>query len=110
MAFERLSSYVTETGVDSRNLVRWTYLKISNAYKTVWVVMVYRPCMPSSIRRRGEKREGGTVWEQHDRYCRALGEVRDPLEMFNADLLRDLREWKKWGRNYIDGRFQSAHI
>ena len=41
MAFGRLSSYVTETGVDLRNLGRWTYLKIANAYKIVWVVMAY---------------------------------------------------------------------
>ena len=54
MAFGRLSSYVTETGTDATNLGRWTHLKISNAYKTVRVVMAYRPCMPSSIRRRGK--------------------------------------------------------
>ena len=41
MAFGRLSSYVTEMGADSQNLGRWTYLKISNAYKTVRVVMAY---------------------------------------------------------------------
>ena len=87
MAFGRLSSYVTEMGADSQNLGRWTYLKISNSYKTVQVVMAYRPCMPSSIRRRGKDREGGTAWEQHDRYFRAQGEERDPLEVFNSDLL-----------------------
>ena len=54
MAFGRLSSYVTKTGVDSRNLGRWTYLKISNAYKTVRVVMAYQPFMPSSIQCRGK--------------------------------------------------------
>ena len=41
MAFGQLSSYVTEMGVDSQNLGRWTYLKISNAYKIVRVVMAY---------------------------------------------------------------------
>ena len=80
------------TGADSQNLGKWTYLKISNAYKTVQVVMVYRPCVPSNIRRRGKDREDGTAWEQHNEYFRARGEERDPLEMFDYDPLVDLYE------------------
>ena len=63
--------------------------------------MAYRPCMLSSIRRPGKYQEGGTVWEQHDRYFRARGEERDPLEMFDTDLLGDLRKWRKNGEEII---------
>ena len=73
MAFGRLSSYVTETGADSTNLGRWTHLKISNAYKTVRVVMAYRPCMPSSIRRRGKN-------EMEEQYGRNMTDILERVE------------------------------
>ena len=92
MSFGRLSSYLTETGADSRNLGRWTYLKISNAFKTARVVIAYRPCMPGSIRRQGKDPECRMVQEQHDRYFRAQEKERDLLEMFDYDLLHALHE------------------
>ena len=51
MLFGWLSSYVVETGAHPRNLGKWTYLMIFNAYKIVRVVMEYWPCIPSMLQR-----------------------------------------------------------
>ena len=94
MAFGQISPYVTKVTPDSTGLGRWVTLTLSSGSKVVNVVMAYRPCFPSSIRRRGKDRLGSTVWEQQDRYFRARGEFRDPLEMFDTQLLELMRGWR----------------
>ena len=73
MAPGRFVSYDIETGSDLRNLGRWMFLLLRNVYKTVRVIMAYRPCKSHPIRRRGKGWVGGLSWEQHDRYFRSLG-------------------------------------
>ena len=72
MSFGSFSDYVVESKSYDTGLGRWTYQTIKNAYKTVRIIVAYRPGKnpPSSLRRRGIGRHklGSTVWEQHDRY------------------------------------------
>jgi hypothetical protein len=67
MAFGQISPYVTKVSPDSTGLGRWVTLTLSSGSIVVNVVMAYRPCFPSSIRRHGKDRLGSTVWEQQDR-------------------------------------------
>ena len=102
MTFGSFSDYVVESKSDDTGLGRWTYQTIKNAYKTVRLIVAYRPGKnpPSSLRRRGIGRHklGSTVWEQHDRYFRSRGILdKSPREMFDKHLLELLRGWRRDG-------------
>ena len=100
--YGRLSAYAEPVRRDPRNLGRWIVLTIKNAHKTVRIVMGYRLCLPSSVRRRGKGRLGSTVWEQHDRYIRREGIFAnkspgkeknifmDPRDLFDMDLIAEI--------------------
>ena len=71
MAFGRLAGFVVsqdEVGQDPTGLGRWCSMLIKSESKTVRMVVAYRPTRPTSLRRRGTRKLGGTVWEQHERY------------------------------------------
>jgi hypothetical protein len=94
MAFGQISPYVSKVEPDSTGLGRWVTLTLANGEKEVKVVMAYRPCFPTSIRRRGRDKLGSTVWEQHERYFRDRGEFRDPLELFDVHITDMIRQWR----------------
>ena len=61
------------------------------------VSVVYRPCKPADIRRRGVNKSGkrSKVWEQHVRYFKKKGILDpDPRELFDKDLFKLLRSWR----------------
>jgi hypothetical protein len=93
IAFGKLSEYV-KVEPDPTGLARWITLTLTNEERVSRVVMAYKPCYPSAIRRRGKDRLGSTVWEQQDRYWRKRDNFDDPRDIFNEDLLALLRKWR----------------
>ena len=92
MAVGRLSSFVTEVGVDASGLGRWAWVYVGGCGKHTRIITAYKPC--NSGRR---ETRGGTVWNQHARYFEARGEIRNPRAMFTSDLLSLLQTWKSAG-------------
>jgi len=90
-AFGWLSSFVTDTSIDSTGLGRWSWLYVGGGGKTTWILIAYQPVRPNNITC------GGTVWDQHVHYFEARGEVRNPCIMFQLDLLSLLCVWKATG-------------
>ncbi len=60
--------------------------------KTVRIIIPYQLC--GTKRRRTREK---TVWDQHERYFEAWGEIRNPRAIFKLDLLSLLR---RWGRRH----------
>ncbi len=82
---------MTDTGVDSTGLGRWSWLYVGGGEKTTRILIAYQPGQPNIITC------GETVWDQHVRYFEARGEVRNPRMMFQLDLLSLLCVWKAAG-------------
>ena len=95
MVTGRLSNYVLETGCDSTGLGRWVYMTLGSDYKKTHVIVVYRPCAKSYLRRRVKSSLGSSVCEQEERYFCRRGEFRDPRNMFDVDLLALIRKWRQ---------------
>ncbi len=91
LAFGRLSSFVTDTGVDSTGLGRWSWLYVGGGGNTMRILIAYQPGRPNNITC------GRTVWDQHVCYFEARGEVRNPRILFQLDLLSLLCIWKAAG-------------
>jgi hypothetical protein len=91
VAVGRISLFVKGSGTDTTGLGRWCWLYIGGGSSTTRIITAYQPCKP------GRNKKGGTVWEQHTRYFKARGEVRNPRQMFLVDLLSILWRWKAAG-------------
>ena len=91
----RLTSFVLDSGKDDAGLGRWAWMRLGGGGKHTRVVTAYQPCNPKR-RTRGE-----TVWDQHVRYFESRGEIRNPRDMFRADLISLLRRWKSDGDEII---------
>ena len=104
MVTGRLSNYVLKCEPDETGLGRWVHIELGTPVKKVHFVFAYCPCYKSSLRRRGKGRKGMSVYEQQDRYWRRRGELsRNPIEMFEHDLLTLIRGWRAVNEDVILG-------
>jgi hypothetical protein len=81
------SSFITEVGINTAGLGRWTWVRVGGGGKSTRIITAYQPCDPK------KKTMGETVWDQHTQYFKARGDIRNPRVMFKADLLNLLCAW-----------------
>jgi hypothetical protein len=92
LAVGRISSFVTEVGVDTSSLGHWSWMYVGGGGKQMGIVTAYQLCNPKQ-----RTTVGKIVWDQHSHYFEAMGEIRDPRTMFKLDLLSLLCRWKASG-------------
>ncbi len=90
------SAEVFETGVDPYGLRRWCWLKVGSGDKTTRIVMAYQPSGS-----RLSNSAGTTVWEQHEQYFKACGNLRPARTIFFEQLIAQLVIWKHTDSNII---------
>jgi hypothetical protein len=90
MAMGQFSAKVSETGVDPHNLGRWCWMKVGSGDKTTRIGMVYQPSASNL-----SNSAGTTVWEQHEQYFEARGNLRPVRTIFFEQLIVQLVIWKQ---------------
>jgi hypothetical protein len=90
-----LASSVIESGSDLMGLGCWCWIQIGGGGKDTCVVTAYQPTNPR------RKTKGETIWDQHIRYFEARGEIRNPRDMFCANLISLLQQWKNAGNEIV---------
>lgn len=97
----RLASFVLGWGRDPTGLGRWVWFLVGTGSRCTIIVVAYRPCKPSKSTRKDFQRGMLTVWSQQRRYLRKRGLRGSPRARFAADLLRQLKDWQRRGREII---------
>lgn len=97
----RLASFVLGWGRDPTGLGRWVWFLVGTGSRCTIIVVAYRPCKPTKSARKDFQRGMLTVWSQQRRYFRKRGLRGSPRARFAADLLRQLTDWKRRGREII---------
>ena len=79
--------YAKKPSIDPRGLGRWCSWPFScNPKHVTRIVVVYRPCT--------SKVEGlKTVYQQHLRYIQSKGLQSNPVELFDLNLSKQIKEW-----------------
>ena len=104
MVTERLSNYLLKCEPDKTGMGRRVHIALGMPEKKVHFKFAYCPCYKSSLCRRGKDRKGMSVYEQQDRYWQQRGELnRNPIEMFEHDLLTLIRVWRAVNEDIILG-------
>jgi hypothetical protein len=98
VAFTRLASYVTDTGVDHTGLGRWSWIQVGTGEHRTQIVSAYQPgkTAPSLARIAGVQGNmpgRGTVAAQHQRYFRKKGNFNHPRKIFGKQLITQLKAW-----------------
>jgi hypothetical protein len=91
----RLASSVIESGTDLMGLGCWYWIRIDGGSKNTCVVTAYHTTNPL------RKMKGKTVWDQHIRYFKARGQICNPHDMFSANLISLLWQWKNAGDEIV---------
>ena len=87
--------YARKPTVDPRGLGRWcSWPFYCNPMHVTRIVVAYRPCNRKST---GLK----TVYQQHLRYIQSHGLEIDPVSMFDADLSKQIQEWRRAGERIV---------
>ena len=84
-------------GYDKTGLGRWIWNRLRGKDTTfITIVSAYRPCNNKGI---------STVWSQQCRYFRDENQIKtpNPIEIFNNDLITELKKWILRGDNIIIG-------
>ena len=98
--FDRLSQFVQSTGSDPHGLGRWSWMQVGAGQVSTRIVCAYLPCSskPSS----GSKTlRYQTVYNQHSRYFRSVGDHRCPRTIFVDHLGQQIALWKAAGEQVI---------
>ena len=93
---DELAPRMTESGADPTGLGRWAWFQMTgkNGFSTI-LAAAYRPT--------NNRRDNGSVWNQHRRYFLAHGDDREPIAAFDQDLCEVLSTWLQTGANIILG-------
>ena len=91
-ALGRLCDNVDSTGVNPTGLGRWSWIKHGSGMTTTFVICAYLAGKPDL-----RKSKGKTRWEQEQRYFVRKGDLRDPSEIFQQDLLLFIRQCRTDG-------------
>lgn len=97
LTFGALASRVVDTGVDARQLGRYSWTKFQGRNGHVaWIITLYVPC--KATHSSGDL----TVMNQHRRYFEAQGIMRCPRELLLEDIRTDLLQaWRAAGEQLI---------
>jgi hypothetical protein len=87
--------YARKPSADPRGLGRWcSWPFFCNPTHVTRIVVMYRPC--------SSKVEGlNTVYQQHVRYIQARGLQYNPVDLFDHDLSKQIKEWRKQGKMIV---------
>ncbi len=87
--------YARKPSADPRGLGRWcSWPFFCNPTHVTRIVVMYRPC--------SSKVEGlNTVYQQHVRYIQARGLQYNPVDLFDHDLSKQIKEWWKQGKRIV---------
>lgn len=91
----RICDIISEKGMDTSGLGRWSWLKLGTGLNVTRVISAYLPQKP------GRNARGRTVWEQQSRYFEARGDMRYPSTIFVEDLLCLLQQWIQNGEHIL---------
>ena len=81
--------------MDPRGLGRWcSWPFYCNPIHVTRIVVAYRPCNRKS---KGLK----TVYQQHLRYIQSRGLATDPASLFDANLSKQIKEWRGAGKRIV---------
>ena len=87
--------YARKPSRDPRGLGRWcSWPFYCNPSHTTRVVVAYRPC-------RSKVRGLKTVYQQHVCYIQSRGLPLNPIELFDSDLSKQIREWRTSGERIV---------
>jgi hypothetical protein len=96
--FSRLSSYIIDTGTDPTNLGRWSWILVVSGDHRTRIVSAYQPNRlqkrPKLVTENGKMIGRGTVAAQHKRYFTSKGNSNDPRDIFRAQLIVLLKQWR----------------
>ena len=95
-ALGRLCDNVTDSGVDPTGLGRYSWIKLGSGRRTTVVISGYLATKPDLKKSRGKTR-----WEQEQRYFVKRGDLRDPTQIFIADILGAIRSWRSAGLQVV---------
>jgi hypothetical protein len=92
---QKFLQYAKTPSSNPRGLGRWCSWPFSCNLKHVTLIVVaYRPC--------GRKTKGlKTVYQQHLRYIQSKGSQKDPVELFDLDLSKQIKEWQDAGDRIV---------
>jgi hypothetical protein len=98
--FDRLLQFVQGSGTDPHGLGRWSWIQVGAGEVSTRIVCAYLPCFtrPSSD---GKDQWLQTVYNQHGRYFRSMGDNRCPREIFVDHLGQQLAIWKAAGEQIL---------
>ena len=103
--FSRLSSFIIDTGTDPTNLGRWSWILVGAGGHRTRIVSAYQPNKIQKQSRlvtaNGKMVGRGTVAAQHQRYFMSKGNLNDPRDIFKAQLLLQLKQWRSLGEEII---------
>ncbi len=87
--------YVRKPSVDPSGLGRWcSWPFFCNLMHFTRIVVAYRPC--------ASKVEGlNTVYQQHVRHIQSRGLPYNPVELFEHDLCKQIKEWRARGKRIL---------
>lgn len=91
-----LNARKSGSGVDPTGLGRWAWSRVAGKGGFITImVAAYRPT--------NNRRDTGSVWNQHRRYFLSKGEDREPIAAFEHDLTAALGTWIQEGSSIIIG-------
>jgi hypothetical protein len=91
----QISTISKSPSIDPRGLGRWRSWPFScNPKHVTKIVVAYRPC---ATKTKGLK----TVYQQHLRYIQSNGLQKDPVELFDHDLSKQIKEWQDAGERIV---------
>jgi hypothetical protein len=87
--------YARKPTIDPRGLGRWcSWLFFCNSTHVTRIVVAYHPC--------ASKTEGlKTVYQQHLQYIQSRGLQFNPVELFDHNLSKQIKEWRGKGKRII---------
>ncbi len=87
--------YAKTPSINPRSLGRWCSWPFScNPKHVTRIVVAYRPCTRTT---KGLK----TVYQQHLRYIQSKGLQKDPVNLFDQDLSKQIQEWRDAGEKVV---------
>ncbi len=87
--------YAKKLSIVLRGLGRWCSWPFScNPKHVTRIVIAYRPC---TRKVKGLK----TVYQQHMRYIQSMGLQKDPVELFDLNLSKQIMEWQGTGERIL---------
>lgn len=98
--FNRLSQFVQDSGSDPHKLGRWSWMQLGAGQVSTRIVSAYLPCTTKLTSCEGDLKYE-TVYNQHSRYFRSIGDNRCPRTIFVDHLAQQIAIWRSAGEQVL---------